>query len=380
MQKQPVSPPAAVRAASPGRIEFIGNHTDYNGGRVLGVALNLGITATAIPRSDDRVTLASSGSPATYAGKLGETIPQTGRLSWVNYPLGVMAVLAEAGYPLRRGFDLSFTSDLPSGAGLSSSAAIELATMEALAALEGFELTRTRKVLLAQRAENTFVGVPCGILDQAVSCYGKRDHLVRIDCAETTFETVPLPEGLHFWIFNTNCKHSLVDSLYARRHAECREALEILRKADPGLKFLVQAKREALVSLEAHPDIRRRAEHVIEENKRVSACVDALEAGDLACVGDLLFASHASSRDLFENSTPELDTLVRLLERERGSGVVGARLTGGGFGGAAMALATDAFSRERAEGVISAYREAHPEAPEPACLHVVTGEGTRRLD
>ena len=380
MEKTKTTPSAALSAASPGRIEFIGNHTDYNGGRVLGVALNLGVTATAVPRSDGQLTISSCGSPVTYTGKLGQFNPQSGEFSWVNYPLGVMAVLAEAGYSLRRGFDLSFTSDLPSGAGLSSSAAIELATMEVLAAVGGFEITRTRKVLLAQRAENTFVGVPCGILDQAVSCFGKRDHLVHIDCAKTTFETVPLPRGLHFWIFNTNCKHSLVDSLYSRRHAECREALKLLQRADPGLEFLVDGDWGALPSLNASPEIQHRAKHVIEENKRVCACLEALEKGDLTAVGDLLFASHASSRDLFENSTPELNTLVRLLEQERGSGVVGARLTGGGFGGAVMALTTDAFTHERAKVVIAAYAEEHKEAPTPGCLHVVTGEGTRRLD
>ncbi|MFO7725739.1 MAG: galactokinase [Oceanipulchritudo sp.] len=371
---------SAVRAASPGRVEFIGNHVDYNGGRVLGAALNLGITATAIPRTDGRLTISSRGSPAIYEGIPGDNEPQSGQLSWVNYPLGIMAVLAEAGYVLSRGLDLSFTSDLPSGAGLSSSAAIELATMEVLAVLEGFELSRTEKVLLAQRAENTFVGVPCGILDQAVSCFGKEDHLVCIDCAETTFDTVPLPPGLHFWIFNTNCKHSLVDSLYARRHAECREALKWLRKEDPGLGYLVEAGREALHSLNRDPDIRRRAEHVIEENSRVSACMEALERGALDTVGDLLFASHASSRDLFENSTPELDALVEILEEYRGSGVVGARLTGGGFGGAVMALTTDAFTRDLADKVVAVYGERHSKAPTPGFLHVVTGEGTRLLD
>lgn len=370
---------SAVQTASPGRIEFIGNHTDYNGGQVLGVALNLGVTATAVPREDDELVFSSDNLDAIYTGKLGSIGKQDGKTSWANYPLGVIQVLAEAGYPLRRGLNLSFASDLPTGAGLSSSAAIELATLEAVCAIEGIDLPRPEKVLLAQRAENTFVGVPCGMLDQAVSCYGDVDRLVRIDCAITDFQTVPLPSGLHFWIFNTHHKHSLVDSLYAQRHAECREALERIRRELPELEHLAHAPIGAVAGLPEGSDLRKRAEHVIEENQRVIRCVEALDSGDLDAVGELLFASHESSRRLFENSIPELDTLVELLGERRGEGVIGARLTGGGFGGAAMALTRPDFSEEVARAVLREYRQRHPEAAEPECIHVTTGPGTRRL-
>ncbi len=370
----------AIRTASPGRIEFIGNHTDYNGGQVLGVSLNLGVEAEATPREDRQLHFSSDGIAAAFKGSLDELVPQSGELAWANYPLGILKVLLEAGHEVASGCDLHFRSNLPTGAGLSSSAAIELATLEAICQLNGLDLSRKEKVLLAQRAENTFVGVPCGMLDQAVSCFGREDHLVRIDCANTAFETVPLAHGLHFWVFNTNHKHSLVDSMYSRRHAECRKALEILRQADPGLQHLAHARIELLEHLEAGSDIRRRAEHTVLENLRVQQVIQALEAHNLEEVGDLLFASHASSRDLFENSIPELDTLVELLQGLRSHGVIGARLTGGGFGGAVMALTTDRFSSPDAGNVLQLYRHRHPGSEAPTCLHVRTGNGTRRLD
>jgi galactokinase len=374
-----IQKPDRIRAASPGRIEFIGNHTDYNGGQVLGVALNLQVTAELTRRDDNALILSSRDGGGDYAGLIGSYEPCEGDRSWANYPLGVASVLASRGHHLTSGLEIRYESDLPAGAGLSSSAAIELSTLEALCAFEGIDLSGTDKVLLAQEAENTFVGVPCGMLDQAVSCYGQRDHLVRIDCATTTFSLVSLPAGLHFWIFNTNQKHSLVDSMYAQRHAECREALARLRERNPRIRHLVQAYPDDLYNIRGDAGVKKRAEHVIRENERVLTCVQALSEGDLQTVGDLLFASHESSRDLFENSTRELDTFVEILSGQRKAGVIGARLTGGGFGGAVMALCDSVFDREAAAGVIEAYRRRFPEAPAPDCIHVVTGEGTRRI-
>jgi len=368
-----------VRAASPGRIEFIGNHVDYNGGQVLGVALNLAVRANGERLPGKELQFASDGSGNEFKGHLDAIVPQTGFLSWTNYPLGILAVLRDAGYPLVHGMRLTFSSDLPSGAGLSSSAAIELATLEAVCALQGFTLTRKEKVLLAQRAENEFVGVPCGILDQAVSCFGKTDHLVRIDCLNTEFSTVPLPEGLRFWIFNTNLKHSLVDSLYAERHRECRQALSEIQEAFPEVHQLAEAPAKGLEVLRELPKLQKRARHVISENQRVKACIEALEAQDLNEVGELLYQSHESSSRFFENSTPELDALVALLREDRSSGVVGARLTGGGFGGAVMALARDTFSPSDAQAVIDTYVSRCPNAPIPSVISVTTGPGTRVL-
>lgn len=370
----------AFQTRSPGRIEFIGNHTDYNGGQVLGVALNLGVTAHATPLAEERLVLRSEQGKAYYDGPIDGFSPQEGDLSWANYPLGILEVLRSRGHRLRNGLELYFSSDLPAGAGLSSSAAIELATLEAIAVHEDIRLSKKEKVLLAQEAENRFVGVPCGILDQGVSCFGLRNHLVRIDCATTEFSNVRLPEGLHFWIFNTNQKHNLVDSMYATRNMECREALARIREIDPQRQHLAHVHVDILKKIRGGEDIRKRARHVVEENTRVLSCIDALALGDLRMVGKLLFDSHRSSRLLFENSTDELDTFVEILKDFSSKGVLGARLTGGGFGGAVMALTTDDFLRETAEQVVLRYREMLPEAPVPDVLHVVTGEGTRQVD
>ena len=370
---------AEAVCASPGRIEFIGNHTDYNGGEVLGVALDREVRVAIGPRSDGKLCFASEGEE-DFEGAVDTLVPRKETLAWANYPLGILKVMKEetGAFP-DGGLNLLFSSDLPIGAGLSSSAAMELATLEALCALLGKDLPKEKKVLMGQRAENEFVGVPCGILDQAVSCFGREDHLVRIDCATTSFSTVALPGGLHFHVFNTNCKHSLVDSQYAERHRQCREALRLIReRARPDLDHLAHASPDDLEALSDHPVEQKRARHVIEENLRVRACVECLGNEDLAGLGEALFSSHESSRLLFENSIPELDTFVRLLGEaaQRGEGVVGARLSGGGFGGAVMALTDDTFD---AAEVLAGYREAHPDQPPPDHLKVDSGPGTRRL-
>lgn len=363
-------------AAAPGRIEFIGNHTDYNGGEVLGAAIDREVYVAAASRDDGNWVFSSDLTKTPVVVKANEFDLQTGASSWANYPLGILSELIQAGYGLERGYGFYFASELPVGAGLSSSAAIELATLEAVCALEGISMENREKLLLAQRAENQYVGVPCGILDQSVSCLGKLDHLVHIDCAKVEFERVALPESLHFWIFNTNQKHNLVDSLYSTRHRECHEALEQIKSHHGEVGYLALAGKQVLDCLE-NPTLLRRARHVISENLRVKSMVFALGAGDLDTVGKLLFESHFSSRDDFENSIPELDTFVSLLEGEQG--VIGARLTGGGFGGAAMALTTDAFSQKQAESVLARYLEQHADAETPSVIHVKTGEGSRLI-
>jgi len=370
---------AEIVTSSPGRIEFIGNHTDYNGGEVLGVALDREVRVAAGPRQDGKLRFVSGGGP-DFEAEVDLRHPRQGETSWANYPLGILEVLwKETGAFPEGGLNLFFASNLPVGAGLSSSAAMELSTLEAVSALTGTDLSMEEKVLLSQRAENEFVGVPCGILDQAVSCFGKEDHLVRIDCATTSFSTVALPGGLRFHVFNTNCKHNLVDSRYAERHQECREALRLLReRVDSGLDHLAHAPPEHLEALHDHPVLQKRARHVIEENLRVRDCVSRLVHADIGGLGEVLFASHESSRLLFENSIPELDTFVRLLDEaaRRGEGVLGARLSGGGFGGAVMALADETFDPA---GVLASYRKVHPDKPAPDHLRVISGPGTRRL-
>ena len=358
-------------ARAPGRIEFIGNHTDYNGGTVLGASIDRAVWVALARRDDGRRRFSSD--------RLGEIIEQpsasprklSGRQGWVNYPLGVLAALAEAGLRTPAGFDCLAMSDLPAGAGLSSSAALELASGLAFLEAVGEDPAREILVQAARRAENNFVGVPCGILDQGVSGFGRKDRLVHIDCRGPHFSTVPLPPGANFWIFNTRKKHALIDGLYAERHRECMEAARAL-----GVKLLADLTPEALEVERLVPKtLALRAKHVVDEIARVEAAVAALRANDLPAVGRLLTASHRSSQSLFENSTHELDTLVDLLTAA--PHVYGARLTGGGFGGAVMALTDQAFDETQAGAVAAACAKKFGAPPE--ILHALTANGAEVL-
>ena len=357
-----------IMARAPGRIEFIGNHTDYNGGTVLGAAIDRGVWVAVAPREDGQRRFASDQRAGVVAVSWGNLDKRSGAESWVNYPLGVVAALPAFGLRAPAGFDYLAMSDLPTGAGLSSSAAIELASGLAFLAMTRQERSRETLVKVGQHAENQFVGVPCGILDQGVSGFGRKDHLVFIDCRGPTFATVPLPAGAHFWIFNTHTKHALVDGLYAARHRECMAAAQTL-----GVGQLVDVSPAEVWAAEARlsPGAFKRARHIVEEIARVTATQDALRAGDLAAVGNLLTASHRSSQTLFENSTAELDFLVETLGAT--PHVFGARLTGGGFGGAVMALTSAKFGAAQADAVAAAY--AVKFGARPDVLHTQTGDG-----
>jgi len=366
------SPEAVTRA--PGRIEFIGNHTDYNGGTVLGASIDRG-TWVAVARNAQPIRRFFSELTGAVVRMPVEAVPTpaTGEARWVNYPLGVLAAMPAFDLAVPEGFDFLAVSDLPSGAGLSSSAAIELASTLAFIALTRQEASRETVVKIGRHAENRFVGVPCGLLDQGVSGFGRKNHLVFIDCRGPRFETVALPVRAHFWIFNTHTKHALVDGLYAERHRECMEAARILGVAQlvdatPGM---VEASRAALGPLPY-----KRARHVVDEIGRVNLTVEGLRRSELATVGRLLTASHASSRLLFENSTVELDFLVDRLGASLN--VYGARLTGGGFGGAAMALTSPAFGTSQAQAIADAYA-AQFGAPLDF-LHAQTGEGAQQVE
>lgn len=365
----------AHTAFAPGRIEFIGNHNDYNGGPVLGAAIAEGITAMIAPREDDIIQLASEGLPEVTRLKLSEVRPLTGESNWANYPLGVLHVLREAGMPLSNGFDICFTSNLPSGAGMSSSAALELATAYALAAMTGFETTPADMARWGRKAENEFVGMPCGILDQGVSAHGEADHLVHIDCHVEAFSTIPMPPSCHFWIFNSGKKHALIDSFYSTRHDECMQAWAILKELNPDAACLAHIKPEQVEAARSSlkDDIYKRAIHITEESERVRQCCNALREGDMATVGKLVTASHRSSQYLFENSITELNFLVDVLEAE--PSVYGARLTGGGFGGAVMAVTSSAFNEANAAAVTRAFKNAFHS--EPSIFHTQTGPGAR---
>jgi galactokinase len=362
-----------VVARAPGRIEFIGNHTDYNGGPVIGASIDKAVWVAARPLEGTRARFMSPIRVGIVETDITQPERRTGPQSWINYPLGVFLALRARGAAPSAGFEFAASSDLPSGSGLSSSAALELATAHALAQLAGKSLPPKEMALLSQEAENKFVGVPCGVLDQGVSAHGRENHLVFIDCAALEFRTVPLPAGTRFWIFNTHKKHSLVDSMYAQRHGECRMAFAAIHAAFPAVSCLAEASIAQLESVAASlaAEVVRRARHVIEETGRVHQVVAALAKGDIATVGKAMIASHRSSQHLFENSVPELDHLVDVLEKT--PHVIGARLTGGGFGGAVVALTEDAFSETEAETVTAAYEAKF--GARPNVLRCQTSEG-----
>ena len=333
-----------------------------------GAAINRSVWVGLARRTSSLRKFASDVKPGTIelAADSGER--RLGAESWVNYPLGVLAALQEAAIDTPEGFDFMAVSNVPAGAGLSSSAAIELSSALAFLSSMGATLERKQLVSICQRAENKFVGVPCGILDQGVSGFGRVDHLVYIDCREKRFDTVPMPAGANFWIFNTHTKHALIDGLYAERHGECMDAAKIM-----GVSLLVEATPAMLAASETKLSrtAYKRARHVIDEIARVEKAVTALRAGDMPALGKLLLASHRSSRTWFENSTPELDFLVDNLEPEKG--VYGARLTGGGFGGAVMALTNDVFGTEGVERISDAYLTKFGSRPD--VLHAKTDDG-----
>lgn len=359
-------------ASAPGRIEFIGNHTDYNGGLVLGAAIDRRIWAAIGLRNDREIHLLSTTLKGSLVVDLDRVSRLEGAHDWANYPLGVLVTMQEEGLKVDRGFNLVLDSTVPLGAGLSSSAALELASAYALAA--AFQRVFDKKALarIGRRAENEFVGMPCGILDQGVSAFAAKNHLVLINAKDETFDTVPIPAGTRFWIFNSHKKHALVDSLYASRHRECMEARDLLAQFHD-IQLLADLTPE---QVEAHkaglPDtLYRRALHITSEHARVKDMMHQLRAGNLDRAGQLLFASHESSRTLFENSTPELDYLVKTLKTF--PEVHGARLTGGGFGGAVMALTSRDFDSRLAEQVADRYEAAYSDRPD--ILNTETDDG-----
>lgn len=363
-----------VVAVAPGRIEFVGNHTDYNGGFVMGVAIDKNIAVAVSKRSDGKICFANSSTGEKVSLDLGEIKPLPRSLNWVNYPLGVFKYLVEAGLKADFGFDFADASDLPKGAGVSSSAAIEMAACYALAKLYGFSLSKKEAVIIGRKSENNFVGMPCGILDQGVSCFGKKNSVVFIDCKTEEFETLPLAPNCKFYLFNSTKKHALVDGLYAERHRECLEAAKILSEGGKERMLRDFTMRDLNAKKDKMSEtVYKRARHVIEENERVLLAKECMGAGDMASLGKILFASHESSKNLFENSCEELDELVDLLKMQKN--VYGARLSGGGFGGAVMALVSDDFSESQAEEVAEKYGQKF--GAKPKIFECFAGDGAR---
>ena len=363
-----------VTARAPGRVEFVGNHTDYNGGEVIGSAIDRYLSVSVSRRKDQTVELISRNITEPVRINLTEFSPLNDKNRWTNYPIGVLNILRDAGLRVISGFNLAVYSEIPDGAGLGSSAAFELATALALCDLfSGLKLDMRALVKYCRKAENEFVGMPCGLLDQGVSGFGKRNHLIRIDCKLELYSTISVPEGMHFWIFNSHKKHSLVDSLYEKRHRECSDAFDVLRRSQLGAGCLcdIDPLFVELAHYRMPPDVFRRARHITEEHQRVKLVAEALSRKNLKRVGELLYASHESSRSLFHNSCEELDFLVYQLRLQ--NFVYGARLSGGGFGGVVLALTSDRFTQAQADEVCERFEERFDVVP--SFLHVQTADG-----
>ncbi|WP_438432036.1 galactokinase [Gorillibacterium sp. sgz500922] len=342
---------------APGRVNLIGEHTDYNGGYVFPAALTFGTTLLLRKRGDQLLRFASGNFP-TRADIVLEGAKNEKEHDWINYPKAVLVHLAKRGYTFG-GYDVYYLGEIPNGAGLSSSASIQLATAFGFMTSEGHPVDRVQLALVAQESENQFMGVNCGIMDQFTVANGKKDHAILLKCNTLDYERVPFrAEGCKLVIGNTNKRRGLVDSEYNARRAQCEEAVACLREAFPGLAFLGELNAAQLAANEhLIPDetVRKRARHVIEENDRVLASVLALKDSDLTTFGKLMVASHDSLRDQYEVTCKELDVMVE--EALKLPGVLGSRMTGAGFGGCTVSLVKDEAVDEFIAKVGKAYAE-----------------------
>jgi galactokinase len=345
-------PATVVRA--PGRVNLIGEHTDYNDGYVLPVAIDRNILMAAAPRPDRQVVLHALDFDQWTEFSLDD-IRHDDQHPWSNYQRGVAFFLQERGFELR-GIDAVISGDIPVGSGLSSSAAVEVAAAYAWQVLSGFPLNRVELALLCQQAENEFVGMKCGIMDQFISALGQRDHALLIDCRTLEHEVVKLGSGesspaplATIVVCDTMKRRGLVDSEYNARRQECEEGVRLLRKHLPGIKALRDVSPDQFERYQGDlPEVvRRRCRHIVYENERVLQSVEALKGVDLLTFGRLMNESHVSLRDDYQVSCRELNVMVEAAWQVEG--VYGSRLTGAGFGGCTVSLvAGEAVERFRA--------------------------------
>jgi galactokinase len=353
-------PATVVRA--PGRVNLIGEHTDYNDGYVLPVAIDRSVLVAAAPRDDRQVVI--------YALDFGESvefslddIEYDQVNTWSNYQRGVAYFLEERGIRLP-GLNAVVVGDVPIGSGLSSSAAIEVSMAYTWQVLAGFRLSRVELALLCQRAENEFVGMKCGIMDQFVSALGQRDHALLIDCRSLDHQPVPLPIGAAIIVADTMKRRGLVDSEYNTRRQECEEGVRILQRYLPQAQALRDVSSDQFVEYEEQlpENVCKRCRHIIYENERVLNSVAALRAGDLNAFGRLMNESHISLRDDYEVSCAELDIMAEAAWKV--DGVYGSRMTGAGFGGCTVSLVAEEAIEDFQARVAAGYEAVTSIAPQ----------------
>ncbi|MCM1268165.1 MAG: galactokinase [Bacteroidales bacterium] len=349
---------AAVYFA-PGRVNMIGEHTDYNGGHVFPCALTIGTYAAVKKRTDRKLRFYSMNfeQMGVVESSLDDLVPLDAA-GWTNYPKGVMWAFAERGMKMDCGLDIVLNGNIPNGSGLSSSASLEVLTGYYLRDLYGFDVTNVDLAKIGQYSENNFNGMNCGIMDQFASAMGKKDNAIFLDTADLSYQYAPLVlDGAKIIVTNSNVKHSLVNSAYNERRSECEKALEEL-KAVVDIKGLGDLSEEAY---EANKDAikdevrKKRAKHAVYENQRTIRAVEALKKNDLKEFGELMNASHVSLRDDYEVSCDEIDVLVE--EAWKVDGVIGSRITGGGFGGCTVSIVKDEAVETFKERVGAAYQK-----------------------
>jgi galactokinase len=342
--------------SAPGRVNLIGEHTDYNDGFVMPSAIGLCARVAASAREDGRLVIRSGQFPGEFEFDL-DHLPRRGAGNWCDYVLGVAVVLQQAGHSLR-GVNFLVGSEVPIGAGLSSSAAIEVAGALALMALSGIALPMAEVAKLCQRSENTFIGARVGIMDQFVSCLGKAGHALLLDCRSLEFELIPIPERVRMVVCNTMVKHEHAGGEYNRRREECEEGVGVLARWYPEIRALRDVSADQLTGHEKDiPEkIFRRCRHVVEENERVQEGARRLRGGDLNGFGELMRESHRSLRDLYEVSCRELDVMAEAAEGL--PGYYGGRMTGGGFGGCTLNLVEATEADSFADAIAGRYQRA----------------------
>ncbi|MCX7899395.1 MAG: galactokinase [Methylocystis sp.] len=358
---------------APGRVNLIGEHTDYNDGFVLPAALDLATYAAAAPRDDRRVVVHSCVFNATAEFDLDDPAPAP-RQDWSDYVRGVAVALGQAGHKLR-GADIMLRGDLPMGAGLSASASVEVVVGFALCRVSKIDIDLETLALLCQLAENGFVGVRCGVMDQMISCHGVEGHALLIDCRTLERTPVSIDDRVRIVICNTMIKHELASSAYNERREECEHAVALLSRVLDGIRALRDVTPDALALHAASmPErILRRARHVVTENRRVLDMAAALKRGDLSLCGRLMNASHLSLRDDYEVSCAESDLMAALAQQCEG--VFGARMTGGGFGGCTVNLVERQSGDRFIENISEKYRKATSLIPQIFCCAPSAGVG-----
>ena len=365
---------------APGRVNLIGEHTDYNGGHVFPCALTLGTYGVARKRRDNKLKFYSMNldKRGVIYSNLNDLVPSKGA-GWTNYPKGVMWAFEKRGFKMDKGLDLMICGNIPSGSGLSSSAALEVLTGLILKDMYGFDVSMTDIALIGQYSENNFNGCNCGIMDQFASAMGKKDHAIFLDTNTLAYEYAPvILEDAQIVIVNSKVKHSLVNSEYNVRRSDCEEALRELQTVIDvkALGELTEAQFEEHKSAIKSEMRMKRAKHAVYENQRTIKAVEALKAGDVATFGKLMNETHVSLRDDYEVSCPEVDVLVDIAWATEG--VLGSRITGGGFGGCTVNI----VKNDAVDIFVEKIKREYPEKTgiEAEIYFADIGEGARKLN